>query len=157
MDIIISILFIWCLLWIIGILISKIFRRGIRLPFLKKCYKDNKSPIYKLEIYSSYNNNEYVINKYELNWSFRDEGYWFDYIFVIPLIFESYMYVCNPNSFGKFSKKDIENNNIPENLEKYWESSYFDTKMEHHADINRQNNFRDKLKNINKEFYENYK
>jgi hypothetical protein len=152
-DVIVIVFFGWFLSLILFIPLS--FFLKIKLPFLKNKYKNKVDPIYKLEKeeWDSY----YRVYKYELGWVIPDDLPWYYIVFPVCLIFPLYRYVRHCESWGRFVKEQIIDENFTiEDLSKYWEESYFDAKMEHHAHNIEINQFNSKLDDINQEFIENY-
>lgn len=132
----------------------------IKIDYYKGKWGKKKEPLYKLEL--EYWGDYYQVSKYIIEYTniFGGENlekYFFLVFGLIPFLglFKFPCYEKEGNSFGVFTKEDIlkmENFNIGE----YWEMKYkeeLDSIIKEQLKEQQEEN---KIKEINKEFYEHY-
>lgn len=146
--------------FLINILLFLALPNFIKIDYYKGKWGKKKEPLYKLEL--EYWGNYYQVSKYIIYYSNtiageNTEKYFFLIFGLIPFsgLFKFPCYEQTGISFGKFTKEDIlkmENFNIGE----YWEMKYkeeLDSIKKEQLEEQQEEN---KIKEINKEFYEHY-
>ena len=152
-------IFYWVLISII-LNIILCFLPGIKLGYYKGKWGKKKEPLYKLNW--DYWEGYYNVKKYQIKYFTRfmedevgDRDFLFHLLFCIfvPIycLFRFPKYSAENSSCGEFSKQDILEM-VDFNLEKFWEMKY----KEELNSIKKEQQEENKIKEINKEFYEHY-
>lgn len=158
-DIIVCSLFVYILFVLI---INTILHHSthIKIPYFKKRYVGNKSPIYKLK-YDDWDDC-YRVNKYILDWTKLNkynELRSINHLIPFASAFCSYGYVRQESQIGTFSKSDILKEGFITSiggLENFYEDAIRKSKEEIEEYLSEEEIFNNKITNINREFNENY-
>jgi len=153
--------------WIIGFILISLFINlfgiwiNIKIPYYKgKWDKNKKTPIYKLEKDISRFSNNYKIYKYEIDYSCYFTIIDIDLLSIwsIFLPFSSWFkfpyYEREYTGYGKFFEDELED--IDFDLGEYYERKWKKDNDEYNKEIEIENNKRNILNNINKDFNKHY-
>lgn len=149
------------LVFLINTVLYFLFPNSIKIHYYKGKWGKKKEPLYRLEK-RDWGENEYGVNKYHIEY---DSLFLYDYnefistilFFHIPLysLFKFPSYNSDGVIYGNLSKEEVLELG-PFDLEKFYEEKHDEIWYKRNLEITKEQEEENKIKEINKEFYEHY-